>query len=258
MKPWAWRRRRCCREMIRNQTDTIVIKPKISPIFRLLLIVVPALLFVAGVAGAYFYGYRTGSAELESSLDTVADLTDRYEFINTRYTEAQDSLVQLKRQLSIDESAYARLRSELEQSYDQLSEMTGELKFYRSIISPQEGKNGVSVQEIVIEPTDRPGMFRFKLVLIQTLQKGKELSGTVRLSIKGESNGEIRVVEHPDKGQEKLPVKFKYFQSLTGAFDLPESFVPLEVRVNLSANKKKSLIDEKWYPWSDIVAAQAS
>lgn len=258
MKPWAWRPRPCCREMIRNKTDSIVIKPKMSPVFRLLLIIVPVIVFVAGIAGAYFYAHWERSAELRRAMNEIAELEDRYEFLNQRYAQVQDSFVQVERQLSIDDSANARLRSELDKSHHQIAELTSELKFYRSIISPQEGKHGVRVQDIEIKPTEQPGTFRYKLVLIQTLQKGKELSGTVRLSIKGVRNGEAAVIEHPDEGQERLEVNFKYFQSLTGTFDLPEAFMPVEVRVDLSAGKNKSLIDEKWYAWSDIAAGQAS
>ena len=112
-------------------------------------------------------------------------------------------------------------------------------------------------QSTTIAPTDRQGTFRYKLVLIQTLQQSKELSGAVKFSIKGESDGESRVIVHPEKGQDKLQVKFKYFQSLTGTFDLPDAFVPLEVRVDILAKKNKSLLDEKWYPWNDV-ASQSS
>ena len=197
-------------------------------------------------------------AGLEDRRAELAELRGRYELLDQRYTGVQDELVQLRRQLSIDDSAYAKLRSELELSNNQLAEMTGELKFYRSIISPQEGKHGVSVQEISITQTERPGTFRYKLILIQTLQKGKELKATVKFSIKGESGGEQKVIEHPDPGEEKLKVQFKYFQSLTGTFDLPDAFMPLEVRVDLSAKKNKSLIDEKWYPWSDVASMSTS
>lgn len=244
--------------MIRNKTDSIVIKPRMSNTSRLLLTVVPIIFFVAGVAGAYYYGYRTGAAKLDEAQRAIAELGEQYRLLDERHTSAQDSLVQLKRQLGIDQSAYESLRGELEQSHDQLAELTGELKFYRSIISPQEGKHGVSVEEISIKPAARPGTYRYKLVLIQTLEKGKELSGTVKFSIKGENGGERQVIEHPEEGQEKLSVKFKHFQSLTGTFSLPEAFVPLEVRVDLSATKNRSLIEEKWYSWSDIAATHTS
>jgi len=243
--------------MLRNKSDTIVIKPKMSTVSRSLLVIIPTCLFIAAVAGAYQYGHWQKSAELDRVRTELTELSGRHESLNQRYVRIQESFVELKRQVSIDDSAYAQLRSELEQSNNQLAELTSELKFYRSIISPQEGKQGVRVQDITVVPTDQAGTFKYKLVLIQTLQQGKELTGTVRISIKGESNGESRIIEHPE-GQEKLRVSFKYFQSLTGTFDLPDTFVPLEVRIDLTADKDKSLIDERWYPWGEIAAAQTS
>jgi len=238
--------------MIRNKTDTIIIKPKMSPVFRSMLIIVPLLLFFAGVSAAYYYGRWQSNAKLERIQNNLAELTGRHQLLNERYEEVQDSLVQLKRQLHIDDSAYTQLRSELEQSNIRLAELRSELKFYRSIISPQEGQQGVRVQEIVITPTVQPRTFAYKLVLIQTLQKGKELSGTVRFTIKGESDGEPSTIHHPGEGQDKLPVNFKYFQSLTGTLDLPDTFNPIEVRVELAGKKNKSLIKEKWYPWLQV------
>jgi hypothetical protein len=244
--------------MIRNKTDTIVIKTRMSSAFRLFLIIVPLVLFFGGVGAAYFYGHWQSSAKLERMQKSLAELNGRHQLLNERYVEVQDSLVQLKRQLYIDDSAYTQLRSDLEQSNNQLAELRSELKFYRSIISPQEGQQGVRVQEIVIIPTVQPRTFAYKLVLIQTLQQGKELSGTVKFTIKGESDGEPRTINHPGDGQEELQVNFKYFQSLTGTLELPDTFIPLEVRVDLAGKKKKSLIKEKWYPWLQISALASS
>jgi len=238
--------------MIRNQTDTIVIKPRMSTTIRSILIVVPVVLFFGGVSAAYYYGRWQSSAELERVQDSLADVTGRYQLLDERYEQGQETLVQLNRQLQIDVSAYTQLRSELEQSNNRLAELGSELKFYRSIISPQDGKQGVQVQKISIVPTQQPRTYTYTLVLIQTLQQGKELSGKVSFTIKGESGGEVRTIRHPGDGQDELRVKFKYFQSLTGTLDLPDTFIPLEVRVNLAGNKKKSLIKEKWYPWMQI------
>jgi len=235
--------------MIRNKTDTIVIKPKMSPVFKSLLIIVPLVLFFSGVIAAYWYGRWESNASLEKVQKNLAGLSGRHQMLNERYEQVQDSLAQMKRQLSINDSAYSQLRTELEQSNDQLADLRSELKFYRSIISPQDGKQGVRVQEITITPTELPRTFNYKLVLIQTLQQGKELSGTVGFTIKGESDGEPRTIRHPGDGQNQLQVNFKYFQSLSGTLNLPDTFVPIEVRVDLAGKEKKSLIEEKWYPW---------
>ena len=244
--------------MIRNQTDSIVIKPKLSPAFRLVLVIVPLVIFIAGVSGAYYYGTQESSTQLARTEKDLAEQTERYEVLNKRYEQVQDSFAQMKRQLRINESAYSELRKELEQSNAQLANLRGELKFYRSIISPQDGKQGVRIQELAITPTEKSQTFEYKLVLIQTLQQDKELSGTVGLTIKGEVDGEVQTIQHPRPGEDKLKVKFKYFQNFTGILELPAEFKPLEIKVDLAGNKNKALIDDRWYPWLQVTTAKTS
>ena len=244
--------------MLRNRTDSIVIKPKMSPVLRYGLIIIPIVVLIVGVTAAYYYGSQHNSVELEQAQLQLRQQSQRYEVLNERYTLLRESFAELKQQLHIDDAAYAALRKDLELSNARLAELGTELKFYRSIISPQDGKQGVRVQELAITPTDQSQTYRYKLVLIQTLQQGKELSGTVGLTIKGVVDGEPQTIKHPAPGQEKMHVKFKYFQNLTGTLELPEAFKPLEVKVNLAANKKKALIDDRWYPWRQIASIKSS
>ena len=229
-----------------------------SPVVRLLLVIVPIVIFIIGVTGAYYYGTRESNAQLTQADKKLVEQSERYEVLNERYEQVQDSFAQMKRQLRINEAAYSELRKELEQSNAQLSNLRGELKFYRSIISPQDGKQGVRIQELAITPTEKAQTFEYKLVLIQTLQQDKELSGTVGLTIKGEVDGEVQTIQHPRPGEDKLKVKFKYFQNFTGVLELPAEFKPLEVKVDLAGNKNKALIDDRWYPWLQVTSAKAS
>lgn len=244
--------------MLRNRTDSIIIKPKTSSLVRYGLIVVPIIIFIFGVSGAYYHGLQQNSIKLEQTQKQLIERSQRYEVLNERYKQVSESFTKLKSQLHIDDAAYAELRKDLELSNAKLAELNTELKFYRSIISPQDGKQGVRVQEFAIIPTDQSQTYKYKLVLIQTLQQGKELSGTVELTIKGEVDGEPQTIKHPPPGQKKMRVKFKYFQNFTGILELPAAFTPLEVKVDLAANKKNTLIDDRWYPWPQVTNIKSS
>ena len=222
------------------------------------LVVVPIVIFIVGVSAAYYYGSQYNDTELVQAQKELRQQSERYEVLNERYVRLTESFAELKQQLHIDDAAYKELRRDLELSNAQLADLNTELKFYRSIISPQDGKQGVRVQELAITPTDQSQTYRYKIVLIQTLQQSKELSGTVGLTIKGVVDGEPQTIKHPAPGQEKLRVKFKYFQNLTGTLELPEAFEPLEVKVNLAANKKKALINDRWYPWPQIASIKST
>lgn len=244
--------------MLRKRTDAIVIKPRMSPLVRYGLVVIPVIVFIFGVGGAYYYGLQQHSNKFEQTRKQLIEQSQRYEVLNERYQQVRESFAKLKRQLHTDDAAYAELRKDMEISNAKLAELNTELKFYRSIISPQDGGQGVRVQEFAITPTEQSQTYKYKLVLIQTLQQGKELSGTVGLTIKGEVDGEPQTIKHPAPGQKKMRVKFKYFQNFTGTLELPEAFTPLEVKVDLAANKNKALIDDRWYPWPQVTRVKSS
>lgn len=244
--------------MLRNQTNAIVIKPRMSAAVIWLMVGLAVMFVVAAVASAYYVGRWQLEARLEQAQQQLYDQSKLYQGLNERYEQVQASFVQLKAQLHIDDSAYAELHKSLEQSNFELGELRSELKFYRSIITPQDGEQGIRVQEFAITPTANVEKFTYKLVLIQTLQQGEELSATVSLSIKGENAGERTTIQHPGPDQEKIQVNFKYFQNLTGILELPKAFKPLAVKINLAGSKNKALISEKWHPWLQVTAAEAS
>lgn len=244
--------------MLRNRTDSIVIKPRMPKGIRYGLIVIPFIVFAVGVGSAYYYGAKRSSSELKALRNQLTAQSQRYEVLDERYQQVRESFAKLKRQLHIDDMAYSELRKDLELTNIKLAELNSELKFYRSIISPQDGKQGVRVQELAITPTDQSQTYKYKLILVQTLQQGKELSGTVGLTIKGEVDGEPQTIKHPAPGQKKMRVKFKYFQNFTGTLELPATFKPLEVKVDFAANKKTALIDDRWYPWQQVTGSVKS
>ncbi len=244
--------------MLRNQTDSIVIKPKMSSLARYALIVVPIIVFVLGVGAAYYHGLQANSGELEQAKKQLIEQSQRNEALSTRYEQIRESFAKLERQLHINDTAYSELRKDMELSNAKLTELNTELKFYRSIISPQDGKQGVRVQELAITPTEQAQTYRYKLVLIQTLQQENELSGTVGLTIKGEMDGQSQTIKHPAPGEKKMYAKFKYFQNFTGTLELPAAFKPLKVKVNLAVNRKKALIEDRWYSWPQVTGVKSS
>lgn len=244
--------------MIRNKTNSIVIKPRLSRTVVSALTVIALVIYFGSMIAAFYVGRTQVAQKFTQTQKQLVEQAQRYDSLNQKHETLRDSFVQLKRQLHIDDSAYAELRKELEESNAQLAELRSELIFYQSIISPQEGQQGVRVQELRITPTQQSQRFKYKLVLIQTLQEGKELSATVSFTIKGENNGEVQTIRHPSPGEDKMHVKFKYFQNLTGTLVLPEAFEPLEVKVDLAGQGKKALIEERWYPWPQITAAGTS
>lgn len=188
-------------------------------------------------------GHQAAREELESELDAARR---RLKDTRRQLEDARSSLARVTRQLQIDQTAYAALREELEASNRQITELAGELAFYRSIISPADGRSGVRIQEFDLQPTDKPREYRYRLILIQALDHEEPVQGSVRFEINGTGADGNRTIRAPSRTQDPITAAFRYFQNLVGTFSVPEGFMPAEVRVIFQADDAEV---QRTYPW---------
>lgn len=263
--------------MLRNATDKLVIKPRLSSTTRLLIAGAAVII----VAGASVAGYLGGRGAVQIQLDSRAQEIDRLhdalqesreqrEFLDAelaaarnkleemrrKLDETRSSLTKVTRQLQIDQTAYRELREQLEESNEQINRLGSELNFYRSIISPSDGESGVKVQELRLDPTGTDRQYRYRLTLIQALDHEDSVKGVVRFEIKGSEQDSGRTVSVPGDGEEVISAEFKYFRNLAGTFTLPEGFMPTGIRVIFEGEEGGTV--ERDYPWPPDEAGQAS
>ncbi|HSH41700.1 MAG TPA: DUF6776 family protein [Arenicellales bacterium] len=189
--------------------------------------------------------FHQARQSLESQLDAARE---RLVETRQRLETTQSSLTRVTRQLQIDQTAYTELRKDLEESNRQITELAGELKFYRSIISPADGRSGVRIQQLDLQPAgDEPGQFRYRLVLIQALEHDTNAQGQVSFELRGTSDGQAQSIAIPGDARDPIPADFKYFQNFAGTFTLPAGFVPAEVEVIFEA--ADAAVVRRTFPW---------
>lgn len=258
--------------MLRRPTDELVIKPRLSRAWRAGLGVTAVLIVTALSFAGYWggreavYGQLDSRARdidaLESQLRENRDLrrglvarldATRAELAATReqLEETKSSLTQVTRQLQIDKSAYKQLRKELETSTIQITELGNELKFYRSIISPADGRSGVRIQDFQVQPADVEDEYRYRLILIQALEHEEDVKGIVRFEISGTEGGVEKTIHAPSESGQRISAEFKYFQNFAGTFRLPAGFMPAEITVVFEAEDEA--VVQRMYPWPDHV-----
>ncbi|MDH3217688.1 MAG: hypothetical protein OEN01_15675 [Candidatus Krumholzibacteria bacterium] len=237
--------------MLREKTDRIVIRSRISTPAKVLITMVGVATFMGLLFAAYRYGYSEANYNWHVADQTTEDLKNDLELMTQENEDLRTSITQAQRQLQIDQAAYKELSASLNVSSAQITELHKELKFYRSIISPSGGGSGVQIQDLVIKPTEKADIYKYKLVLIQALRHSEEVSGTVGFEIKGSNNDRPKVVKYPGSSVSEIRVNFRYFQNLEGIIDLPPNFSPEEIKVSVSTRgkSKKSQITERIYPW---------
>lgn len=190
--------------------------------------------------------FQAAREQLEAELE--AD-RGRLEDTRRRLEDARSSLARVSRQLQIDQAAYEALRKELEASNRQINELASELKFYRSIISPADGRSGVRIQEFDLKPANTANEYRYRLILIQALDHESSVQGSVRFEVSGTEGGESRTIHSPVPSRGGIPADFKYFQNFVGTFNFPADFMPAEVKVIFEADDEA--VVHRTYPWPE-------
>lgn len=238
--------------MIRHNTEEIVIRPRLSSAARVALTVGAALVIVGLALGTFRYGVNQGARTQANTRLTVKQLQQDLDIERKRNARLHASLAHAERQLRIDKTAYEELNVSLQASNTELNELSSELRFYRSIIAPTDGRSGVKIQDLAITRARDTDQYRYKLMLIQALQHNEVIKGTVGFVIKGLQDGSDTVIERPTNGEKSIKVKFKYFQNVEGLIDLPSGFEPSEVTVKLVTGTKKRRTTERSYPWPKV------
>jgi hypothetical protein len=240
--------------MLRQRTDRIVIRSKVSTSAKVLLTAVGMAAFLGLIWATYQYGHSEANYSWQTANRTIERLEKDLELVREENKDLRMSISQAQRQLQIDKSAYKELASNLNASNAEITELHKELKFYRSIISPKDGRSGVQIQDLAIQSTDKSDEYSYKLVLIQALRHSEEVRGTVGFEIKGSDDDRQTVIKHPRSPDPEIHVNFRYFQNLEGTIDLPPGFAPMEIKVSVTTlgKKKKSHTTERIYQWPRV------
>lgn len=145
---------------------------------------------------------------------------------------------------------------------DELSTVNNKLFFYERVISPELEKKGVEVHSFEITRNENEQRWDYELVLMQS-QKGRRfLKGkfSINLSVfEGENLKQIALTELNEA--QKNDFKFKYFQTIQGAFSLPEEITVDEVilQLNVPGNRwHKTQNIEQRYDWRVITSENIS
>lgn len=223
------------------------------PFSGVLSILGTALLVLSTSAGAYFAGQhqlRKGldqkTRQYEQTLAKLDKLNAEVETLRVRAASAEQSV-------AINEQASESVRAELVAKDSQIAELKQEISFYRGIMAPDEGSDGVSIGRFSISEAGEAGRYQYKLLVQQSAARHQVVTGAVRFTIFGQLNGAERRYALADLSKqvesESIPLRFKYFQNIEGELQLPEGFVPEGVELSLKSSRRKGFNIDQRYGW---------
>lgn len=212
-----------------------------------------ALLVLVTSASAYYAGQYHLSRSLdqkssahERALQQLDELKEENEALRLRVATAEQSL-------TIGEQANDKVRAELVEKENHIAELKQEISFYRGLMAPADGSEGVSIGRFSISQTSDARRYQYKLLVQQSATRHNLVKGHASFTVVGSQDGQPRRYPLSALSQqvdsEKILLRFKYFQNIEGELQLPRGFEPEGVELSLKSSGRKGFNIEQRYGW---------
>jgi hypothetical protein len=235
-----------------------------SPRLRWALIAGSTALLAIAAFGLYRYtrattvvDFERAQTERDQLLAERRDLTTKLRDSHAQVEQLKDQVVYLQRSQEIDQQACATVKASLTGLQEEVSDLQEQVAFYRGIVSPDASRAGVRVYEFKVAPTATNGVYRFDLVLIQSVRHDKRIAGHIEVAVQGTAGGQTQAHRLSDltiSGEKNLVFSFKYFEEFGGEFRLPDGFRPTRALVDVIPDGGGPKIEDE-FEWSKIQGA---
>lgn len=210
-------------------------------------------LVLAVAAGGFFAGWWVANSGLSSNALSPEALQQQAESAQQDARRAREELDVLATRAAVDRQALELLRRDMVGHEERAMELEDDLRFYRGLMAPVSGDGGVSLREPEIVPGPAEGQFAYRLIVQQIAAKHALVKGNLSAVLEGTYQGQAQ--SHPlatldAEPEEGLPpLKFRYFQSLSGEITLPDGFVAQRLTVTAQITKPRKFELREHFPW---------
>jgi hypothetical protein len=196
-----------------------------------------------------------GYGESRAGYDRLAAmaLQTRYADLQQKNAQLQEQIVALQREREVDQAAHQRVQQSLETEQSMLLNLQEEVAFYKGIVSPASGEEGLRVQSLKFTSGGAPRLYHYHLVLVQVRTKELKVSGNVDIKIYGAQQGKPVILDARElapKDRPPLNFAFQYFQNLEGDAIFPGGFVPGRVEVTVLENGRGPV--QQNFTWQSV------
>lgn len=194
-----------------------VIERKIRPSSVYLLLLVLVAFAIGGLSMSLWFDHN--QPEQESNTEEIdkwaKQLSVQAQILASRNLE-----------LVLERESGDKMQQMFVEQHQKQRELERELRFYRSIMAPENSADGVSIETLELTPSFLPRQYRLQLILTQLQKRKQALKGKSSMTLVGVQQG--KVVEFDVAtlldNKELFNFNFRYFQILDVEVTLPEGF----------------------------------
>jgi len=191
-----------------------------------------------GLYMAYHQGVQQGHARFDDDQAELTQLKGELQQVKLDLDKAQESLINAQRQKQIQEEAYKQINLAYANSEQKNAVLGSRLNFYRSIISPEDGESGPSIQ--AIEHSFKAGQLNFDITLVQAIKHKSQVRGNVVVTL---YENDVATGRWPENSPRS--VNYQYFQQVSGAINKTSLTDNAKLKVELQLLDGDKL--ERWF-----------
>ena len=221
--------------------------------YRRVQVVVATLLLAVVLLAGFYLGQRAAYSGMGLNPQI-------YRAMQQDLVESEEVMAQLRAELDVqqarhemDQQALELVRREIAAQKEQIAAQEEGLRFYKSLMAPGEIAQGLSLRPPELVALEEPGQFAFRIVAQQEARKHSLLKGDLSAVLNGElADQEVSysLAELSDDLEPgKVPLRFRYFQSIEGELRLPEGFEPRSVDLVATATAPRKMEVREQFPW---------
>lgn len=192
------------------------------------------------------YNIVDAAKERQAYENRIDDLNDRIMALN-------EEVVLLETHREIDREAYRDVEASLTSLQAKIQEQSDAISFYRGIVSPADGTAGLKVQDLRLTRANDERAYNVRLVLVQSLQHDRRVTGDVDFVVRGLQNGAETEYTYADLHAEDSDTDwafgFRYFQDFDREIVLPDGFTPETIRIEVRSRTRSIDSVEEIYTW---------
>ena len=205
-------------------------------------LVVLGLVFVLG----YFLGQggRAASPSVDNEVSVGAQ---------ERLLVLQEEFDVQRVQHELDSASLEIVRKDIALQKDRVAELEEGVAFYKGLMAPEEIAQGLSLRKIELLATEKSDHFVFRIIAQQAAVKHTTLKGSLSIEVFGRRGEESMSYPLADLSEgienNKITLRFRYFQSIEGELVVPEGFEPEGFTVIAIASSPRKVQLREQFPW---------